>query len=261
MNNWPKIKQWSMICLGVILLFGVGCKSTRGTTAESLKKRKAPYLLDQLIKQQRDAEWFSAKAKLFYEDESLTISANASIKMRKDSIFWMNVKKLGIEFARVMITPDSVYAINRWDKEYLVKDLNYISEVLNIPANFSSLQTFVLGNPLFFTTQGLQVDQSDISYHLYGVDGMLENHYWLSGSDYHLEQMGFIDKQAGRMVQIDFEQYQDLSNKQNFSYFRKLKLNSPGSEPINLEIDFSKVDLETPQEFRFKIPERYTRVD
>lgn len=258
MNKWLKRSSWFL--LGILLL-GWGCGTSKKTTSTDLKDRKPDYLLDRLIEQQRDAEWFSAKAKFLYEDESLTFSANATIKMRKDSIFWMNVKKLGIEFARVMITPDSVYLINRWDKEYLIKDLSYVSQTLNIPANFSSLQTFVLGNPFFFTTKGLQAENSDLSYHLYGTEGGMENHYWLSGADYHLEQMGFIDKSQDRMVQIDFQKYQDLSNKKNFSYFRKLKLNSPGEDPINLEIDFSKVDLETPQVFRFKIPERYSRVD
>ena len=99
------------------LLLLTSCSTSRkvqtGDTATAkLKKRSAKYLQKQLKAKELDVEWLSAKARITYKDVEQTRKFTANIRMRKDSIIWMNVKKINVEAYRILITTDSIYVID-----------------------------------------------------------------------------------------------------------------------------------------------------
>lgn len=217
--------------------------------------------MDQLVRNQVYAEWLDAKAKISYNDGYQTISANASIKMRKDSILWVSIKKLGFEVARMQVTRDSVYILDRLNNEYDIKDLSYLESSLNIPANLQMLQAFLLGNPVFFTRKNLQLETAESGYHLWGKDEMKENHFWMNRQQLLLEKTTLSDGRSGRNMALELKEHADLTGNQKFSYLRLLELNSRETGKVNAEISFSSVEINNPIEIQFEIPERYTRMD
>jgi len=112
-----------------------------------LKKRSSKYLLKKLDAKDLDVEWLSAKANINFKDEQQRIKFNANIRMRKDSIIWMNIKKLSVEAFRVLITQDSIFIIDRLEKKYYTHGLDFVEEKFNFPGQFQALQTAILGNP------------------------------------------------------------------------------------------------------------------
>lgn len=259
MNN----RTFSFACLLALLLPLSACHSSKikSGSATGLKEDTPEAMMDQLIRNQLYAEWLDAKAKISYNDGYTSVSASASIKMRKDSVLWISVKKLGFEVARMQVTRDSVYILDRLNNQYAVKDLHYIETTLNMPANLQMLQAFVLGNPVFFTRKNLQMETGEKSYHLWGKDEQRENHFWMNRQKLVLEKTSLADERAGRNLALELKENADLSGNQNFSYLRQLELNSRESGKINAEISFSSVEINNPIEIRFEIPERYTRMD
>lgn len=213
-----------------------------------------------MIENQIKADWFSSNAKIVYQNGNQILKGSSSIKMRKDSIIWMNVKKFGFEVARVQITQDSVYILDRINGAYMVKDMNYITEEFNLPANFSTLQAILLGNPVFFSRE-LEAKNETLSYHLTGESNSIKNDFWLNGINYQLHKMDFFDKKERRTLKNTLESYQKLADEQNFSYFRRLELHNPKSEQLSIELTFSKIEINIPKDIRFEIPSRYTRMD
>jgi len=108
------------------LLFIAGCKTVKTSDGTTLRVRSANFLVKKLNQQRLDAAWMTAKVRLKFSDNGSTTRASADIRMRKDSVIWMSVRKFGIEGARVMITTDSVYLINRLERQYLVRDFSFI---------------------------------------------------------------------------------------------------------------------------------------
>lgn len=180
--------------------------------------------------------------------------------MRRDSIIWMNVKKLGIEAVRVQITKDSVYLIDRINNQYAIKSIDFLTEKFNLPANFSTLQALLLGNPIFFTKE-LVASQDELNYQLKGKNDHLENEYWLNGVTLELTKMWFNDYREKRVFTSTLGDYQVLSNEKKFSYFRNLNLTSPDTGIIDIEFLFTNVEVNVPTSIRFSIPERYTKID
>ncbi len=254
-------KQFLFVGTLVLLLPLGACTPKKAVTGDSLKENTPEAMMDQLVRNQVHAEWLDAKAKISYNDGYQTISANATIKMRKDSILWIAVKKLGFEVARMQVTRDSVYILDRLNNEYDIKDLSYLESSLNIPANLQMLQAFLLGNPVFFTRKNLQLEAAESGYHLWGKDEMRENHFWMNGKQLLLEKTTLSDGRSGRNMALELKEHADLTGNQKFSYLRQLELNSRETGKVNAEISFSSVEINNPIEIHFEIPERYTRMD
>lgn len=250
-----------LICIALFvgLSFLSSCSAARRGGKLAKKEMDASFLLKQLARQKLQPEWFSARTNIAYDDGSQSFSATATIRMRRDSLLWLSIKKLGFELARVQVTTDSVYVLDRINNEYAVEGLQFLSESYGLPANLSHLQDVILGNPVFLDSKGLQVEPLGPSYHLMGRGLPLESDYWVDASGFLLRKMAFNDKKNGLQVNMLLEEYGEAPGDQKFSYLRRLEMDGQHSGKARVEMKFSKLDTEAPKNIRFEIPDRYTR--
>ena len=199
--------------------------------------------------------------KIQYEDKYMAVGGSVTVKMRKDSVIWLSVKKLGFEVARALITPDSIIIIDRLAREYYLEDIGYIQKSYNIPASMNTLQSILLGNPVFFDPQGLSLEKKELSWHLFGKDENMERHFYLEATNLFLQMMQFDDIREDQKLNYELSDYRTLDDNQNFSYIRKLAVESPDTGPVTIDIKITKAELNVPQNIKFTIPERYTRAD
>lgn len=238
------------------------CKTPAGGITKATKAKSNRFLLKQLKQQQQDFEWFRGKAKITFETSEEKRNVSSTIYVRKDSLIWLNIKKVGVEAFRIQITPDSIYIINRLDKNYAIKPLSFIEKKFNLTANFKSLQALFLGNPIFLTNPkelvaGIKEDQ----YHLAGKRDQLTNEYFMAAGSYLLAKMSFVDLATERTVEIEQGDYQDGEEYQNFSYFRSININSTHDDYARIDLKFKKITINTPKTIRFEIPSHYTKID
>lgn len=246
------------ILLSAILLLA-SCYASKKINVGTIDRNNPEALMKSLITNQINVQWLEGRAKLDFADENTSIGATATIRIKKDSVIWVSVRKLGFEVARALVTKDSVYILDRINNEYDIKGLDYLQREYNLPADFASLQAIFLGNPIFFTTAGLQSELSNNTYHLYGKSNTMDTHYWLDQKSLQFKQMQFKDLQDSREVNVKLEDYQDMANNQKFSYLRKLELNSRQTGNVKIEMQFSQLEINSPKDVRFEIPNRYTR--
>ncbi len=233
------------------------------TSSTKLKKRSAKYLQKQLQSQALDVEWLSAKAKVNFKDPNQTRNFTTNIRMRKDSVIWMNVKRLNVEAFRILITTDSIYVINRLEKEYYVEDLKLVEEKFNFPGQFQALQTAILGNPYFFEKQKLSASITDQQYQLSGDNGVrTQSDYYLNGQSYTLEKMSFFDVERDRKLNILLEEYAPvLEGVFQFANYREFLVESEETGNATIKMNFSKVELNVPKSIKFSISSRYKLVE
>jgi hypothetical protein len=249
------------LVLLLLLILASSCKVFRpATTSEALPERNAKFLLKKLVQQQVDADWFSARVKIDFQDDLLSLGATSQLRMRKDSAIWINLRKLSIEAGRALIRPDSFFVIDRINRQYSRQPVSAIADMFQVPANFEVLQTILLGNPFFLTTDleaGIQGNQ----YTLKGEDQRFATTYFLDGRDFSLQKLSVVEKDKNREVHMDLSQYGPLDKKQKFSYIRTLSMNSPETGPLRIEIEFSKVEINVPKSIEFEIPSRYSEIN
>ncbi len=243
------------------LLFTVAsCKGLRKAQGASLKPKSENVLMKKLLENSVSAEWFSAKAKIAYHDEYTGETFSANIRMRKDSAIWMNFKKFSIEGARVLITPDSIFVINRITNEYLAKPFSYAQKEYSLPVGFQGLQAILLGNPVFFSKE-TESGVDSTRYTLAQKTESLNAKYWLNSPEMLLHRFLVDDFRNKRSMEVTSADYRQLEDKQQFSYLRNFNLNSPDLGKMQVQIEFSKIETNVPQEMKFEVPKGYERVD
>jgi len=260
------MKSFCKILFPILLLtlLASSCKSKRNkipTNQDPLPEKTTKFLQKALGKNTVEAEWLSAKAKITYEDNIERVKATAYIRMRKDSVLWFNVKKAGVEAARVQITPDSIYVINRLDKEYTIKSLDFFEKQYNLPASFDAIQTIALGNILYLSNIKPESEIDKDRYRMFVEKDNVRAEYWIEGWTHRLSEMTFTDIRNDRKFNMTFGEYNQLEDQQNFSYFRNLNVSGENMNAPDLDIKLSKVEINQPKSIKFSIPSRYKRVD
>jgi outer membrane biogenesis lipoprotein LolB len=235
------------------------CGSTARTTKTASKDMTTDRLLKQLAKQRISPEWFEGKARINYSDDYMSMSASATVILQQDELVWMSVKKLGFEVARMKVTADSVYVLDRINNEYTIESLDYLSESYGLPAGLRELQDFILGNPVFIGTEVLQVQPLGPTYRLSGKNGRMKAEYLVGAEDYRLRKLSFMDQESEQEASALLSDYQLLDGQQYFSYLRNFALESKYSGTSEVELEFTKVAVNIPKQIRFDIPSRYTR--
>ena len=83
-------------------------------------------------------------------DSASDTKFNGIFRIKKDSIIWVSIRPLlGIELARVVLTPDSVKFTNKLNSTYYSGDYEFISNKFKVDFDFYKIQA-LLTNELFF---------------------------------------------------------------------------------------------------------------
>ncbi|TXB63291.1 DUF4292 domain-containing protein [Phaeodactylibacter luteus] len=249
---------WLPLVLSGLLLAGSGCNSAKAARSTSKKEMSAATLLGQLAKNRVSPEWFESRLKINYAGEDMSVSASATLRMRKDSLVWLSVKKFGFEVARAQITQDSVFVIDRINSEYTAAPLDYLASSYGLPASLQQLQDFLLGNPVFFATKGLTAEPLGPTYRLSGGHEGLDTEYLIGADDFLLKKITLSDTRNKQEMSALLSEYGPVEGAGNFSYLRNLTLSSPYSGTAEVALQFSNPVLNVPTQTQFSIPPRYT---
>lgn len=257
LKSFMRLFQFSLLLL-IIALFFSSCKATKKVggkeviSAETLKR--------DLIKNQVRAEGIDARAKVRFKDGSMSQSATATIKMITDSLVWMSVRKFGFEVARAQITADSVYFVDRFNRQYAIEDLSFLSETYGLPASLETLQAVLLGNPVFFSSAPMRLERAE-SYYKLSSEKDIKATYWIGVLSRELSKINFEQPEEEQQIEINLLDYKPLSDSQLFSYLRKMNVNSSATGEIELELEFTDVKLDQPKSIRFEIPNNYSKIE
>ena len=132
-----------------------------------------------------------------------------NVRMAKDSVIWMSISPaLGVEAARVLLTPDSVQVLSKLPGSRFVFLGGYdvLSDAMDAPVSFDLVQDLLLGQPL---------DMEDDEVYISKVDG--DRYVLLSKYDRNVRKLvgtddkGFVpgdslaivakDKKAERLLE------------------------------------------------------------
>lgn len=242
------------------LLAFSACKTMRRAHGDAIKSKSEKALMKGLLENSVNAEWLGARAKISYSDEYGGESFTANIRMRKDSAIWMNFKKFSIEGARVLLTPDSIFVIDRINNEYTAKPFEYAQKEYSLPVGFQGLQAILLGNPVFFSRETVAGVDS-LLYTLAQKTESLNATYWLGHPEMLLRRFLVDDFRNKRSMDVFSSDYRPLADKQQFSYVRSFNLKSPDLGQMKVQIEFSKVEVNVPQEMKFEVPSGYKKAN
>jgi hypothetical protein len=203
---------------------------------------------------------FTAKVNIDYKDDAgKNYDVNATLRMYKDSAIWLSANAvLGIEAIRLLITKDSVKIIDKLNKNYTARSVDYLQEVTQLPLDLKTVQDLLIGNPVFLDTNIVSYVKLDESVILLSVGSWFKNLLTLNASDKSLERSKLDDADVTRLRSADLY-YSDYENKDNVLFATNRRIIMSEKKKLDIKVDFKQYGFNGEVSFPFSIPKNYTR--
>lgn len=79
-------------------------------------------------------------------------SFSGNLRVYRDSLIWISLRSFNIEGFRILISQDSLKAINRLKNEYYAEDISMLEEIAKIDLSFNDLQSILLNEFFCYTS-------------------------------------------------------------------------------------------------------------
>jgi hypothetical protein len=202
---------------------------------------------------------FNAKVNIDYRDAAgKNYDVNAVVRMYKDSAIWISANAiLGIEAIRALITKDSVKILDKLNKTYTARRVDYLQEVTKLPLDLVSIQNLLLGNPVFLDSNVVSYYRTGDAIALLSIGQWFKNLLTINGSDKLLLRSRLDDVDITRSRAADLT-YTDYENKKGFPFATKRRILITEKKTLDIKMDFKQYDFNGEVSFPFSIPKNYT---
>jgi len=212
--------------------------------------------------QEIDFEYFHGKARLNFKDEKREKEVKANIRIRKDSVIWMNFTVIGLQGGRVLINKDSITILSNVNNEYYVYTYPELSKRFNFNVDYNVIQGAILGNlimPKIEKKDLVTMENFDL---LNQKQGTVTIQNYINNTTKKLERVDMLESTSGNSIKINYSNFQAVQTK-SFAFNNSINiiyktLSTTVNNTITLEYSNAEVgDREL--RFPFKIPKRYDR--
>jgi len=210
--------------------------------------------------QELDFDYLQAKSKLEYDDGLQNFNANATIRIRQDSLIWISISSTGVEVIRSIIQKDSIFVIDRINKQYREFSFDSLQRAFNIPFDYDMVQSVLVGNLIKTRKNNDKVVKNDDFFILKQNSDNLSIDNFVNSKTMKIEKVKVRETPSDSNMEIkyeDFQMYDEVLFPHKNSVF--LTYNRDNSNLVShLDIKFSRVAInEKKIKFPFNIPNRY----
>jgi hypothetical protein len=263
------------LLLGIFITSVPSCKSKRALMKKPLKEQGENYLLDKLSENKMEFEWFSARATISFINNKIKTDFRGQLRMHKDSVIWLSFSPaLGLEVARLKITPDSIKFMNRLDRVYFEGDYQLLNNYLQTTVDFDILQSLLIGNDFsYFDNNTFRASIDAFQYRLSStsrtmlkrslkqgsVPSIFVQNIWLNPDNFKITRMNLKELgEDNKHLQVEYGNFIAAGGK---LFPSSINFDLQADHKIILRIDFSRIELEKEQSFPFRIPDKFSKID
>jgi hypothetical protein len=264
------------VALTIFILSLAACRSTRqiGTAIQkkdtiahvvidSSKNDTAKFIRNtmSLLNSNRiNYKTFNGKINVDYKGgDGKKYDLNVNIRMYRDSAIWISANAiLGIEALRVLVTRDSIKLLNKLEKVYTARSIDYIQDVTSLPLNLHTLQELLIGNPVFVDSTVVSVSAKGNTLSVISVSQWFKNLLTLDAANGMLlsSKLDDLDIARSRTADLGYDEYE---NKKGYLFATKRRISVSEKTRLEIKLDFKQYELNNEVSFPFSIPRNYDR--
>lgn len=240
------------------------CKSAKKTIGTKANDATLENLVSKIDASAFHPEWFKAKAQLQYKADGRGLSFTSTIISKDKELLWLNGKKFGIEGARILVKPDSIFAINRLQKEYLSDDMTWVAREYDLPTLLSEaislnhLQDIFIGNPILDIIPYTDLANRDAETLLTGEQDGYASQLIINPAN--LQTRFFTFTQGENNMTVKYSDYRPVNDTHSIAYKREVLIERPGEQDLQLSIQYDNIVIDEPQSIKFSIPGNYSKM-
>ena len=287
-----------LFLLGTLLI--AGCKVRRVVYTSPLVPLGENIILDQIQRNAFDFNTLSGKLNVEANSSQLKGSFKVNLRMGYDSAVWLSITPaLGIEAARVLITDDTLKYIDKVKNQYFKGDYSMLDSAFQYQTEYGFIENLLVGNPIEIeadekytsTTEDLYyVIQTKVKRKLkkamdipnkttlddtlytdvvkekkyqkatekFEINDLIVKRYFVRASDFRIGKTYIDDLFYKRSIRIEYSNYQDVGG-ELLPHDIQVEIISP-EESAKFDLNYTRVKLNEPQGYPFKIPSKFTPV-
>ena len=278
MNKHIFSPSYSLLVLFATIFFITSCKVSKKVLPHHLQilEHKSEKELEGYVNSHQLAySSLSAKCSVECDLDSNLSSFNVNMRARKDSVLWFSITVpiVGIEAARAIITRDSILFMDRIHSRYFAGNFSMINKILHADLDFEMVQNLLVGNNVEFydDAERLHGGQSEGLYFLSTIRKrkmrkVMEHNkelkdpaqfIWLNPSTFKIVRLVFKDFNANRSFEANYDKFETIDS---MLFAHDIHMNVKAEKNVDIQIQYSKVTLNTKQSFPFSIPPKYERI-
>lgn len=212
--------------------------------------------------QEIDFEYFHGKARMVFKDDKKEREVKANIRIRKDSVIWMNFSVIGVQGGKALINRDSITILSTVDKEYYVFDYKELSSRFNFEINYDAIQSAILGN-LIATRSDADGITEGASYNLLEQQrGTVSVKNYINAASRKLEKVEMKEENTNNSIAINYSNFQPVGDKiYPFNGGVSIFYKTPkGLLNTSITLEYTKAEVGNKElRFPFNIPRKYDR--
>lgn len=267
------------VFLSLFILFS-SCKNQKKITLNNgkciLDFKNARTLTTNLKANEFKFDRLKAKLSIDALIDSSSNSFSVALRIKRDSVIWMSLSKLGIEGARILITKDSVKFVNPIKSEFFTGDFAYLSRLLNTELDFEIIQSLLVGNSVTFydETEKIKPGVDNCQYTLgtirkYKLRKVMERgkelkeaaqSIYMVPETFKIARILFYDFNPDRSFDAQFGAFSSPENSNNQLFPFKMNYAIKAQKNVTIDIEYNKIQLNEELSFPFKIQDNYARI-
>jgi hypothetical protein len=220
--------------------------------------------------------WLFLKSNVNTMFEGEDKSFDAKVRLKKDSLMLITIELLSIDFAKVLISTDSIKLVDYHHKKYFKGDFNYINEILNADLDFNVIQSVIIGNSADFVSEEEKLkpvtDRTNCVYKLSterkrklkriekGESDLKKalQILTLNPDNFKIITNEFIDPLNNRSFNVS---YSNFKTKDSVFAPYDVNIDIRAERNMNIKIEYVRIEVDKPQKFQFNIPARYEAIE
>ena len=205
---------------------------------------------------------FSAKIKVEYQDsKGKQPGITAFVRIIKDSVIWISgyATLFNIEAFRVYVNRDSVFVLDKINKEVQYRSIDYLQEVTQIPFDFKTLQDLLVGNPIFLTDSVISYKETESRILLATLGANFKHLLTLNKADKLIihSTLDDVNVNRNRTADITYDEFEN-SNGSLFSTYREITVSEKNK--LDIQLKYKQFEFDKELQLNFNIPKNYKRM-
>lgn len=194
---------------------------------------------------------------------------DATIYIESDKKIWSNINFLFFNAARSIITPEGIKAVDKYNKNYIDSDFDYLNNLLNINfIDYKTLEKILLGRTFFaVSNRNSSITKNEDGYQLTSITNQkivtndVEREYKINmrySNDYNLIYVKLQDVKSDDAVEIVYDQWETFDN--NLKLPQSVKIIIKGSKTSQILLENTKFGF-TKMETPYSVPANYKKIE
>ncbi|MFI5221313.1 MAG: DUF4292 domain-containing protein [Bacteroidia bacterium] len=254
-------KKVSYFLAFILIVTVTGCKTKKAIQKPvtdipaEVKPNRNEYFVKKARANENAFNYFSAKGEAEYKDQKDEQNFNVFIVMEKDEYIWMSITALlGIEVARVRLTPDSLVMLDRLHRICIITNYGFLKKFTGMDLNLKNIQQLIIGNAAFDADEKTSVcDTSLTGIIIYSI---LQDQKQVAeyNTNFRLQKNTIGNRTDSKQFKVEYASHQKHGNNE---FPSQIHINIRAEKNVECKFSLTNFVFEKKKDVPFSIPANY----